>query len=149
MTKGNPRVPRQTRVSTRATPAREARVAVTEPRNGAARWSRFVPLCAISALLIGAVACLNPIPDDFPNQHDDSAEVELPDPPPGSRPAEEGPALGSSDGSGAPPSPSQPEANPGAPDAGVPDDAGTRATLRRSDAGADAGDAGASSEAVP
>ena len=52
-------------------------MAVTEARNGTARWSRFVPLCAIFTLLIGGEACLNPIPDDFPNGNDRHVDVEV------------------------------------------------------------------------
>ncbi|HWO13432.1 MAG TPA: hypothetical protein VNN80_28220, partial [Polyangiaceae bacterium] len=40
------------------------------------RRSRFVPVCASVALILGALAaCLNPMPDDFPNDRGNSEPV--------------------------------------------------------------------------
>jgi hypothetical protein len=144
------------------TPARptaayqEARFVVAELRKGAARRSRFVPVCAIAALLSGAGACLNPIPDDFPNQaeRDDDDDVLVG---PGSAggsasPGEVGSGASQDEDTVGPPSspaPEQPGAIvPNAPDAGEAADAG--AAQPRSDTREqDASDAGACSEAQP
>lgn len=127
-------------------------MAVTEARNGTARRSRYVPLCAILALLIGAAACLNPIPDDFPNQRDDSAPVYGPgEPPSTSRPP--GQAVDDDvDGedNASPESPVDPSQGAPHPDEAELGDAGAaRAAARRSDAGHEALDAGVPSGDEP
>ena len=45
-------------------------------RNAKTRRSQIVPVCAIGTLLLAAVACLNPMPDDFPNDVDSPPEQE-------------------------------------------------------------------------
>ena len=45
-------------------------------RNARTRRSQIVPVCAIGALLLAAVACLNPMPDDFPNDRGTPPEQE-------------------------------------------------------------------------
>jgi hypothetical protein len=106
-----------------------------------------VPLCAI---VVSLGACLNPIPDDFPNQQGDSDGVDdfAPDRP-GSDIETGGP--GEADGEGAPPSPapSQGAADPNAPDAGDAGAPSVRSAVPRPDAGHDGPDAGVCSGAVP
>ena len=126
-------------------------MAVAEAQNGAARWSRFVPLCAVFALLVGVDACLNPIPDDFPNQHDDSAPIDGPIDPVVERPGEDDSNIDDADGEEtapqSPPAPSQGASDPdtvGAGDAGA-----ARAAAHRSDAGHEALDAGVPTGAEP
>jgi len=149
-----PRARRPTPVRTwawvmRARP--EAQVAVAEARNGTARWSRFVPLCAILALLGGAEACLNPIPDDFPNSNDDSAEINGPaESPPAQGPATDRPDFVDEDeGSSPQPAPDLGGAGAEPPDAGDAGAGSARAAARRSDAGPEPIDAGVSSGALP
>lgn len=125
---------------------------MAEPRNGAARASRSVPVRAIGAFLIGTLGCLNPIPDDFPNQRDEAEElVAPPGGPTTAPPVDDVPRPGSQGGEGdapeSPPVPSSGAPTPGEAEVG---DAGVaRAAARRSDAGLEAPDAGPPSEALP
>lgn len=117
-------------------------------RNGAARPSRFVPGCAICGLLLGLVGCLNPVPDDFPNDRETAPDESTVGPVgqgaaggSGTEPDRD-PAGGAVDEPGTPatqnPSPDVPGSFPdaGAPgDAGFPCDAGAER-----DAGVDVGE---------
>ncbi len=116
-----------------------------------ARRSAFVPLCAVRRWLLAVavlcVGCLNPMPDDFPQDHEGAGTGS------DNGGIDEGPATGSAGASGLngqdPNDDDSPVQSPpaaggleGDPDAGVPvGDAG--AATRAADAGApDAGAAG-------